>query len=211
MYHINYINYLKATIIISSILLFVGCGSYTPLQPGDGTLNVGSMSGTIKQAENPSQTSSQNITRTEELVYYYPDYKTITNANANISGAIFTNGIILKKTITEQASTDLGASQKDNTRGLAAKLQSMKPIMYGGMFMFALGIVCVFYGPARLLLGGLTPGIAILAGGLIMMILPTIIAGNELLIAIAVLGIVGLYIWTHRHGKLQGIVDTVKK
>jgi len=48
---------------------------------------------------------------------------------------------------------------------------------------------------------------AICAGGLALMILPTLIVGNELLILAGVPAAFGLWFLAHRHGQLRGLVD----
>ena len=47
------------------------------------------------------------------------------------------------------------------------------------------------------------------AGGLVLMVLPTMIVGNELLILGGVALAVGGWFLAHRHGQLRGLVDAV--
>jgi hypothetical protein len=49
--------------------------------------------------------------------------------------------------------------------------------------------------------------VAIVLGGVALMLLPTLIVGNELLI----LGGVGVWFLAHRHGQLRGMVDVSGK
>ncbi|MEI6077254.1 MAG: hypothetical protein WCS94_16865 [Verrucomicrobiota bacterium] len=44
-------------------------------------------------------------------------------------------------------------------------------------------------------------------GGLALIVLPTVIVGNELLIMGGVAASVGLWFLAHRHGQLRGTVD----
>jgi len=48
---------------------------------------------------------------------------------------------------------------------------------------------------------------AITAGGLVLMVLPKLVAGNELLILGGVGIAVAAWFLAHRHGRLQGFVD----
>lgn len=73
--------------------------------------------------------------------------------------------------------------------------------------MFVFGLASIFYPPLKLLIGSATTSAAICAGGLALMILPTLVVGNELLILGSVGVAVGLWFLAHRHGRLQGIVD----
>jgi hypothetical protein len=52
-----------------------------------------------------------------------------------------------------------------------------------------------------------TTSAAICAGGLALMVLPTLVVGNELLILTGVATAVGLWFLAHRHGRLQGFVN----
>jgi hypothetical protein len=49
--------------------------------------------------------------------------------------------------------------------------------------------------------------VSIVAGGLALMILPTLVVGNEMLILGGVLLAVGGWFLAHRHGQLRGLVD----
>jgi hypothetical protein len=52
---------------------------------------------------------------------------------------------------------------------------------------------------------------AICAGGLALIILPTLIVGNELLILAGVAAAVGLWFFAYRHGQLRGLVNAKKE
>src|SRR6185369_12954311 len=109
-----------------------------------------------------------------------------------------------------RAKTELGAAQKDSARELGAKLASLKGIVCVGVAMFVLGLASIFYPPLKLLIGSVTTSAAITIGGLALMVLPTLIVGNELLILCGVGMAVGGWFLAHRHGRLQGFVDANK-
>ena len=109
-----------------------------------------------------------------------------------------------------RAKTELGAAQKDTAREIGAKLASLKGIVWIGVAMFVFGLASIFYPPLKLLIGSVTTSAAICAGGLALMVLPTLVVGNELLILAGVAAAVGLWFLAHRHGKLQGFVDANK-
>ena len=73
--------------------------------------------------------------------------------------------------------------------------------------MSSLKGICV--GTGRFLFGpaSMATSVAMLAGGLVLMVLPSMTVGNELLILPGVGVIVGAWFLAHRHGRLQGIVD----
>ena len=109
-----------------------------------------------------------------------------------------------------RAKTELGAAQKDTARELGAKLASLKGIVWVGVVMFLFGLASIFYPPLKLVIGSMTTSVAIAVGGLALMVLPTLIVGNELLILLGVGAAVGVWFFAHRHGQLRGMVDAAK-
>jgi uncharacterized membrane protein YccC len=73
--------------------------------------------------------------------------------------------------------------------------------------MFLFGLASMFYSPLQAIIGSVTTSAAIVAGGLALMILPSLVVGNELLILAGVASAVGLWFLAHRHGQLRGLVD----
>ena len=109
-----------------------------------------------------------------------------------------------------RAKTELGAAQKDTARELSAKLASLKGIVWVGVAMFLFGLASMFYPPLQVIIGSVTTSAAILVGGIALMILPSLIVGNELLIFGGVGAAVGVWFFAHRHGQLRGLVDAAK-
>jgi hypothetical protein len=105
-----------------------------------------------------------------------------------------------------RAQTELGAAQKDTARELGAKLSSLKGIVWVGIGLFVFGLASLVYPPLKVVIGSVTTSAALMLGGVALMVLPTLVVGNELLI----LGVVGLTVggWflAHRHGQLRGMV-----
>ena len=64
----------------------------------------------------------------------------------------------------------------------------------------------MFYPPLQAIVGSVTTSAAIVAGGLALMILPSLVVGNELLILGGVALAVGGWFLAHRHGQLRGMV-----
>ena len=79
-----------------------------------------------------------------------------------------------------------------------------------GVALFLFGLATLFYPPLKLLVGSVTTRVAIIVGGLALMVLPSLIVGNELLIVAAVAAAVGLWFLAHRHGELRGLVAASK-
>ncbi len=104
------------------------------------------------------------------------------------------------------ARTELGAAQKDTARELGAKLSSLKGIVWVGMGLFVFGLASLVYPPLKVIIGSVTTSAALMLGGVALMVLPTLVVGNELLILSGVAVAVGGWFLAHRHGQLRGIV-----
>ena len=138
-----------------------------------------------------------------------------THITADAGGAPVTNAqtmiVSAPMPVTEheetRAKTELGAAQKDTARELSAKLASLKGIVWVGVAMFLFGLASLFYPPLKVIIGSVTTSIAITAGGVALMVLPSRVVGNELLILAGVAAAVGLWFFAHRHGQLRGLVQ----
>jgi hypothetical protein len=105
-----------------------------------------------------------------------------------------------------RARTELGAAQKDTARELGAKLASLKGIVWVGVGLFVFGLASLVWTPLKVIVGSVTTSAALMLGGVALMVLPSMIVGNELLI-LGVVGIaVGGWFLAHRHGQLRGQV-----
>jgi hypothetical protein len=104
------------------------------------------------------------------------------------------------------AASELGAAQKDTARELGAKLSSLKGIVWVGIGLFVFGLASLVYPPLKVIIGSVTTSAALMLGGLALMVLPSLIVGNELLILGGVGVAVGGWFLAHRHGQLRGIV-----
>ncbi len=104
------------------------------------------------------------------------------------------------------ARTELGAAQKDTARELGAKLSSLKGIVWVGVGLFVFGLASLVWPPLKVVIGSVTTSAALMLGGVALMVLPSLIVGNELLILGGVAVAVGVWFLAHRHGQLRGMV-----
>ncbi|HLH53444.1 MAG TPA: hypothetical protein VKY92_07500, partial [Verrucomicrobiae bacterium] len=79
-------------------------------------------------------------------------------------------------------------------------------IVWVGLGLFVFGLASLFYPPLKLIIGSVTTSAAMVLGGVALMVLPSLIVGNELLILGAVGLAVGGWFLAHRHGQLRGVV-----
>ncbi len=71
----------------------------------------------------------------------------------------------------------------------------------------ASGCLPVGYPPLKVVIGSVTTSAALMLGGVALMVLPTLVVGNELLILGVVALVVGAWFLAHRHGQLRGTVS----
>lgn len=87
-------------------------------------------------------------------------------------------------------------------RPLHACVEGEDPFIHRLATMFCLQL--------KLIIGSITTSAAITVGGLALMVLPSLVVGNELLILLGVGAAVGVWFFAHRHGQLRGLVDAAK-
>lgn len=105
-----------------------------------------------------------------------------------------------------RARTELGAAQKDTAREVGAKLASLSGVVWVGLGLAVFGLASLVWPPLKAVVGSVTTSVAIMAGGVCLVVLPSLIVGNELLILGMVALAVGGWFLAHRHGELRGVV-----
>jgi hypothetical protein len=214
-------------------LMAIGCAGPRPLKGGRAVITrkpAGVVEQTLVQSENAAQATRQDQESVTVRTYTVPagsriEQSPAPGATAAQSGSPApASGQPL--TITPQSSTacilsapmpvvereesraraELGAAQKDTARELGAKLASLKGIVWVGVGLFVFGLASLVWPPLKVAIASVTTSAALMLGGVALMVLPSLIVGNELL----PLGVVGLAVggWflAHRHGQLQGTV-----
>ena len=197
--------------VIASVGLLCGCAVTAPLKGGKATMTskpAGIVEQTVVQSDNPAQVSRQDQETVRTRSYTVPTGSRMVSTSNQMVVVSAPMPVVERE--ETRAKTELGAAQKDTARELGAKLASLKGIVWVGVAMFAFGLASMFYPPLKLLIGSVTTSAAITVGGLVLMVLPTLIVGNELLILGGVGVAVGGWFLAHRHGRLQGFVDANK-
>ena len=208
---------MKKLMLINSVLALALCGCALPPLKGGKATTTGHISQSIAQSDNPAQTSRQDQETVRTKSYTVPAGSRLVEARvvADAGGAMVTNtqAVVVSAPMPvveheeTRAKTELGAAQKDTARELSAKLANLKGIVWVGVVMFLFGLASMFYPPLSAIIGSVTTSIAITAGGVALMVLPSLVVGNELLILGGVAAAVGLWFFAHRHGQLRGLVD----
>ena len=196
--------------VITVTGFMVGC-AMAPLKGGHASTvnkpNQG-IEQSVQQGENPAQVSRQDQETVRTKTYTVPAGSQLVSASNQV--VVVSAPMAVVEHEETRANTELGAAQKDTARELSAKLASLKGIVWVGVVLFLFGLATLFYPPLQALIGSLTTSAAILAGGLALMVLPSLVVGNELLILAGVASAVGLWFFAHRHGQLRGLVDAAE-
>lgn len=167
-------------LVLLAFLVVSGC-SYLPLKPGRASFTSASGSvAQVQQSQNPKTETTQKYRRVEEA----------------------------GKT-TEEVETVVGSAQKDTAREIAAKLGSLKGIVYLGALVFLFGVASAFWLPLKAVVGSVTTSAVISGAGLALIVLPTLIVGNEILILCVALGGAALYFFAHRHASVHSKLKTL--
>ena len=195
---------------------------------------AGGIEQTLVQGENPSQATKQDQESVKVRTYTVPAGSRIeqsVNAECGVRSAegrkaeagnaspqlstinsqpspcyILSSPMPVVEREETHARTELGAAQKDTARELGAKLSSLKGIVWVGVGLFVFGLASLVYPPLKVVIGSVTTSAALMLGGVALMVLPTLVVGNELLILGGVALAVGGWFLAHRHGQLRGIV-----
>ena len=192
--------------VIAAVGLLSGC-MMAPLKGGRATTS-GVIGQTVVQGDNPAQVSRQDQETVKTRSYTVPAGSRLVSASNQVVVVSAQMPVIEHE--ETRAKTELGAAQKDTARELSAKLASLKGIVWVGVVMFLFGLASMFYPPLQAIVGSVTTSAAIVAGGLALIILPSLVVGNELLILAGVASAVGLWFLAHRHGQLRGLVDAAE-
>jgi hypothetical protein len=204
--------------VIASAMFLCGC-NLAPLKGGRATTS-GVIGQTVVQGDNPAQVSRQDQETVKTRSYTVPagsrleeSHVTATDIGVtvtNVQAVVVSAPMPVVEREETRANTELGAAQKDTARELGAKLASLKGIVWVGVVLFLFGLATLFYPPLQAIIGSVTTSVAILVGGIALMVLPSLIVGNELLILCGVGAAVVVWFFAHRHGQLRGLVDSIK-
>ncbi|MGH7992915.1 MAG: hypothetical protein ACREDQ_05325 [Limisphaerales bacterium] len=197
---------LSQIVIVACLGLLSGC-AMAPLKGGRAT-TTGVIEQTVVQSENPAQVSRQEQETLKTRSYTMPAGSRLVSTSNQVIVVSAPMSVVEHE--ETRAKTELGAAQKDTARELGAKLASLKGVVWVGLLMFIFGLASIFYPPLQAIIGSVTTSAAILAGGVALMILPSLVVGNELWILAGVATAVGLWFLAHRHGQLRGLVDAAK-
>jgi hypothetical protein len=216
-------------------LAVTGCAGPRPLKDGKAVVTRspgGSVQQTLTQGENPAQATKQDNESIRVRTYTVPagsrfdqsqppaaapaQLSTINSQPINLQPStlnaqpsttfVLSAPMPVVEREETKAQTELGAAQKDTARELGAKLSSLKGIVWVGVGLFVFGLASLVYPPLKVVIGSVTTSAALMLGGVALMVLPTLVVGNELLILGGVGVAAGGWFLAHRHGQLRRLV-----
>jgi hypothetical protein len=219
----------KATTVLICLaglsLAHTSCTGPRPLRGGKAQTThgpLGSIHQSLAQGDNPAQLSRQDQETIVTRTYTLPAGSRIEQPSlpttpllhhSNTPSISLTLGSPMPVVEREEtrARSELGASQKDNAREMGAKLANLRGITWVGVGLFVFGIASLVWPPLKAIVGSITTSAAITFGGLALLILPTLVVGNELLILAGVALTAGAWFLAHRHGQLRGLLNSYAK
>ncbi len=167
----------------------------------------------VEQAQTPGAAAPQPTFRSYHTLHSTLDTQPSAlgphqSSNPPIQQSSFVLSAPMPVTEREEtrARTELGAAQKDTARELGAKLSSLKGIVWVGVGLFVFGLASLVWPPLKAIIGSVTTSAALMLGGVALMVLPSLVVGNELLILGGVGLAVGGWFLAHRHGQLRGLI-----
>jgi hypothetical protein len=200
-------------------VLATGCAGPRPLKGGRAVIirkPMGVVEQTLVQSENPAQATKQDQESVKVRSYTVPAGSRLEAPRGesiapgvpltNIEAIVVSAAMPVVEREETHARTELGAAQKDTARELGAKLSSLKGIVWVGVGLFVFGLASLVWPPLKVIIGSVTTSAALMLGGVALMVLPSLIVGNELLILGGVAVAVGGWFLAHRHGELRGMV-----
>jgi len=213
--------------IVAVMLILTGCVG-APRAHGGSIIAKTTTGATlaVKQPENPQDASKQAIDVDDTADMFIPPGSVLTVPEIitdPVTHVVQTNRTEIKvegtnvaqvhRTHHEHSAATVGASQPDVVGETIAKLKSSKWITVVGIFVFFVGVGIAAYPPARLIMGGMTPGAALAGAGLVIAALPYILIGNERFFGIAIFATVGVALlawYIHHHGGLAAELNHLK-
>lgn len=200
--------------LLCGVLLLVGC-STSPSRIKGGSTSYRSSSGSmiqLMQSEDPKEPSKFNTEIQTVKEYILPTGTVIVPEvpvvqNVDLSNNYFvkiSSNVPVKITTTERTGVFHGASQKDTTAETAVKLSSMRFVQIVGVLLLLFGVVSFAWPPLRLVIGSVSTSCVVAACGILLVVLPVIVVGNEILILLSGLGLSVGYFFIHRYGKSSG-------
>ena len=100
----------------------------------------------------------------------------------------------------------VGCRAKGHGARAGSQASSLKGIVWVGVGLFVFGLASLVWPPLKVVIASVTTSAALMLGGVALMVLPSLVVGNELLILGGVGLAVGGWFLAHRHGQLRGIV-----
>jgi hypothetical protein len=126
----------------------------------------------------------------------------LTNTTgSNIKVTLSSNSVV-KINTQDKVASSVGAAQVNIVGQTVAKLSSMRWMTWVGLLLMLFGGASAFYPPLRAIVGSATTSVFLIAGGLLLMILPVLVVGHEGIILAFIGGGIGLYWFGHRHSEM---------
>jgi hypothetical protein len=215
----------KLGVLPCLLLVLAGCATFKPQQGGRNSVILGGSAPTtaaLTAPENPQTSTKQTVEKTTVREYAPPaaaaapqePSRPVSPGHEAPSTPSIVNQTpsppaLLRETISETSVTELGTAQKDTARELGARLANMRGVLWIGVLLLIGGPVVGW--KMGWLLNGLIAG----AVGLLLIILSTVIPGNEAWFGLGGLLLIPLvayvYYRAHYDANKDGIPDRLQR
>lgn len=209
---------MKLLVSIICLCCLAACAMPRPQRGGSGTTSLGgTQSATtshFQAPENPQTPSTTTVEKETEREYLSPkftpthtssgergfqptpspDTPFTTNTRAVDEEAGQSEPRLLRERTKERATTMVGAAQKDTARELGARLANTRGIMWVGVLLLIGGPVIGWK------LGWLTNGLIAGGAGLLLIVLATVIPGNEAWLGLGLLVVLPVVAYAYYKG-----------
>lgn len=199
----------KPVPIIACLLVCLPLGGCQGLRPQRGGVSTATLGGTSAPTvvtsgapENPQTPTTTTVekTTTREFTASAPELSHREHraqaesapSNASVPSdrpsvpSVSKSDVLVREVVSERATTQTGAAQKDTARELGARMANMRGVMWVGVLLLVGGPLVGWK------LGWLTNGLIAGATGLGLIILAQVLPGNEAWLGLAGLGLMPL-------------------
>ena len=200
-------------------IMAAGCLGGQGYRAKGGSASYRARSGEVaitKQSENPKQAANQDVQVHDEQTFLIPFgsiFDIVQPGTTNVVHVTASAPVPVATKHDEISHSTVGASQKDTLGESLAMLKTAKLLILPGILLFVGGIFAALYPPATALFGGILPGIGIACAGLALIVLPFLIVGHPVALAMAAAGagVAALAVWyIHHHGGLNAELAVLK-
>lgn len=198
--------------LLSCVCFYLCCiflfGCSTGNRPGSSTVTSPLGTALLKQSDNPLQSSSQDITTSNETSLVLPAGSIVaTSSGTNVTQIQVSQPTPIVQRQVQTHAAVIGAAQTDTSKALAAKYKALLPVMIVGLLLILGGAALAYF-------GWWTKAAILWAIGVAMITFAAVLPGHEVLIIGAglITAVIAclLVLYVYHKGTLDQYVQSAK-